>query len=378
MDSKMSISQQEFKRRYVAIRGLMKKDKLDCLLVVGRSDDFNRGNIRYITGSGGGGCCIFPLEGAPVFLTRPYQRNSPKLRRTIGAIDLLDLRETSNPVEQAVKELSSFYQGNTVGVVGMPCISVPMYLAAKEKFQERLVDSVALFNQLRIIKSAEEIEKTRMAATIADKAYTLLREMIRPGLSEYEIYGAVKEKIYEMGCEYSFELIDAAGAMMNMSFFPTGDKLEANGTLFFEITPAYEGYYAQLPVTLPVGEYPPHVLKMVSAWDQSDKAAQKILRPGTKVSDLYHTLVNTVRENGFISPHEVGHDLGLDAHGSLTIDESNNTVLESGMILAIHASVMLEIGGDGCGMGYTYVITDSGAERLTKIDLAKDLIGSEP
>ena len=181
-----------------------------------------------------------------------------------------------------------------------------------------------------------------------------------------------------MGCEYSFELIDAAGAMMNMSFFPTADKLEANGTLFFEITPAFEGYYAQLPVTLPVGEYPPHVLKMVSAWDQSDKAALKILRPGAKASDVYHTLVNTVRENGFISPHEVGHDLGLNAHGSVTIDESNDTILKSGMVLAIHASVMLEIGGDGCGMGYTYLITETGCEKLSKIDLAKELLGNGP
>jgi len=374
----MSISQQEFKRRYVAIRDLMKRDNLDCLFVVGRSDDFNRGNIRYITGSGGGGCCIFPLEGAPVLLTRPYQKASPKLRKTLGAIDLLDLRETSNPEEQAVKELSRFDQGNRVGVVGMACISVPMYLAVKEKFKDRLADSIGIFNQLSMVKSAEEIEKTRMAAAIGDKVYTLLREIIRPGLSEYEIYGAVKKTIYEMGCEYSFDLIDGAGATMNMSFFPTSDKLEANGTLFFEITPAYEGYYAQLPVTLPVGEYPPHVFQMVSAWDKSDKAAQKILRPGTKASDIYHILVNTVRENGFISPLEVGHDLGLDTHGPLYIDESNNTILESGMILAIHASVMSEIGGDGCGMGYTYLITDNGAERLSKIDLAKELIGSEP
>jgi Xaa-Pro aminopeptidase len=374
----MSISPQEFKRRYMAIRDLMKRDKLDCLLVVGRSDDFNRGNIRYITGSGAGGCCIFPLEGAPVLLTRPYQKASPKLFKTAGAIDLLDLRETSNPEEQAVKELSFFDQGNKIGVVGMACISVPMYLAVKEKFKDRLSDSIGIFNQLSMVKSAEEIEKTRTAAAIADKVYSLLREIIRPGLSEYEIYGVVKKTIYEMGCEYSFDLIDGAGSTMNMSFFPTSDKLEANGTLFFEITPAYEGYYAQLPVTLPVGEYPPHVFKMVSAWDKSDKAAQKILRPGTKASDLYHILVNTVRENGFISPLEVGHDLGLDTHGPLYIDETNNTILKSGMILAIHASVMSEIGGDGCGMGYTYLITDNGAERLSKIDLAKELIGSEP
>jgi Xaa-Pro dipeptidase len=253
-----------------------------------------------------------------------------------------------------------------------------MYSGVADRFRDRLVDSVGIFDRLRAIKSAEEIEKTRAAAAIADKVYTLLREIIHPGLSEYEIYGAVKKTIYEMGCEYSFDLIDAAGAMMNMSFVPTGDKLESKGTLFFEITPAYEGYYAQLPVTLPVDEYSPHVRRMVSTWAQSDKAALKILRPGTKAADVYRLLVSTVRENGFISPHEVGHDLGLDAHGSLYINESCDTILESGMVIAIHASVMQEIGGDGCGMGYTYLITDNGAERLSKIDLAKELIGSEP
>jgi Xaa-Pro aminopeptidase len=57
------------------------------------------------------------------------------------------------------------------------------------------------------------------------------------------------------------------------------------------------------------------------------------------------------------------------------INESCGTILESGMVIAIHASVMQEIGGDGCGMGYTYLITDDGAERLSKIDLAKELLG---
>ena len=49
-----------------------------------------------------------------------------------------------------------------------------------------------------------------------------------------------------------------------------------------------------------------------------------------------------------------------------------------GMTLAIYPSVMLEIGGDACGMGYTYLITNTGAERLSKLDLAQELIGNEP
>ena len=138
----MSISLKEFERRYTAIRELMKEAGMDCLLVVGLPDDFNRGNIRYITGSGRGGCCIFPLEGSPVFLMGPNQSASPKLRNTMAALDLLDLRETTSNEEQAIIELSRFDEGNQIGVVGMNCISVPMYQAVTEKFRDRLMDAV--------------------------------------------------------------------------------------------------------------------------------------------------------------------------------------------------------------------------------------------
>jgi Xaa-Pro aminopeptidase len=57
-----------------------------------------------------------------------------------------------------------------------------------------------------------------------------------------------------------------------------------------------------------------------------------------------------------------------------SVTESNPLVLEAGMTIAVHACVLKEMGGDGCGMGYTYLITETGAERLSKIDLAKDLL----
>jgi len=365
----MGISRQEFERRYTAIRELMKRDEVDCLIVVGLADDFNRGNIRYITGSGRGGCCIFPLEGKPVFLTGLNQSNSPKLPKTIEAVELLELRETDNPAEQVKKELVRFHRGNRVGIIGLGCITVPMYEAVKEKFKDKLIDATGIFEQLRSVKSAEEIARMQKAAAVADNVYTVLREIIRPGLSDYKIYGQVKKTIYEMGCEYSFDLIDAAGSRMNMTFWPTGEKLKANNTLFMEITPAYEGYYAQLPVTLPVGKYPPQIQKMVGVWEKANKAALKILKPGTKVSDVYAALVNTVRENGYILPLRPGHAIGLDALDFWSITESNTTILQSGMTLAVHPSIMTKPGGDACGMGYTYLITDTGAERFSKVDL---------
>jgi Xaa-Pro dipeptidase len=98
------------------------------------------------------------------------------------------------------------------------------------------------------------------------------------------------------------------------------------------------------------------------------------LRPGTKVSDIYHTLIDTVQAKGFKSPLRPGHSIGLDILDYWSITDTNDTILKPGMALAIHPCVMVKPGGDGVGMGYTYLITETGYERFSKIDLAKELI----
>jgi Xaa-Pro aminopeptidase len=371
----MAISEKEYNRRYTAIRKQMQRDGLDSLLVAGLPDDFNRGNIRYITGSGRGGYCLFPLEGSPVLLTNSILSRSPKFPRTVEAYSLLEIRETVNPIDQAIQDLASFDRGQKIGIVGMNCLAAPMYLKLKEKFGERLIDMGDYFRPLREIKSDEEIEKLRAAAGVADRVFRRLQEIIRPGLSEFEIYGEVKKVIYEGGCEYSFDLLDADGSRMNMAFYPTADRLEANGTLFMEISPSYQGYYAQLPVTMPVGRYQPHVEQMVKAWNQADQAVRNMLRPGTKIPDIYSRLIETIQENGFLSPLRPGHSLGLDILDFWSIDKTNDIILQPGMVIAIHPCVMSSVGGDGVGMGYTYLITDTGFEKFSQIDLARELIG---
>ncbi|HJX13422.1 MAG TPA: Xaa-Pro peptidase family protein [Dehalococcoidales bacterium] len=366
----MAISIPEFARRYAAIRAGMEHNGLDCLLVYGLADDFNRGNIRYITGYGRGGCCVFPREGDPIFLMPPNQSKSPKLPKIMAARELLHLRETPDPTGQVVKELARFDRGNRVGIVGLNCIPVPVYLAVNERFPGRVTDAAGIFEKLRVVKSEEEIALLRKSAAIADDVFTMLMKTIRADMSDYDIYGKVKSTIFAAGCDYSFDLIDASGSHLNMTFWPTGEKLKANSTLFLEITPAYGGYYAQLPVTLPVVSYPPEIKKMVSVWEQANREALKILRPGTKVSDLFHALINTVKDSGYISPLRPGHAIGLDALDFWSITPDNEVILEPGMVLAVHPCIMTKLWEEGCGLGYTYLITETGAERFSQVELA--------
>ena len=72
-----------------------------------------------------------------------------------------------------------------------------------------------------------------------------------------------------------------------------------------------------------------------------------MLHAGTKISDIYSVLVNTIRDNGFVSPLRPGHSVGLDILDFWSIEESNNAILKSGMVIAVHPCSMEKKGGDG-------------------------------
>jgi Xaa-Pro aminopeptidase len=365
----MAISLKERDRRYKAVRELMIKGKLDALLVAGRGDCFNRGNIRYITNQGiiaSDQYCIFGLEGSPIFMV---PGKGPVIDRLRKAAWNLDLREAPQLLEQILEDLSRLDRGNNIGIVGIGEIAVPIYLGVHKKFGNRLVNAVGIFEQLRIVKSTEEIEKMRTAAAIADKVFLTLKNIVKPGVIDFEIYGEVRKIIHQMGCEYSFELISAEDANMNL-FSPIGDKLKAHGTLAQEISPAYEGYYAQLPVTVPAKEFPPRLRKLIGVWKESVAAAENAMRPGNKVSDVHNAIETVVRQHGCFSPWRHGHALGLDLIDFWSVTDTNSTVLKPGMTLVIHPDIF-EPGFEGIGPcgGYTYVITEKGVENLSKVKI---------
>jgi Xaa-Pro aminopeptidase len=366
----MAISGNEFERRHQAIRGAMGEQGIDCLIIAGRPDYFNRGNVRYVTNLALGGVVLFPAEGKPVYFVSVAQICSPNHEKAGPIGNYLELKRISDPVTQVVDELSHFDGGKRIGVVGSTEMPVPLYLRLAEILGSRMVDSTSIFRDLRIIKSIEEMDKMRVSASIADSVCLMLKEMIRPGVSDYEIYGAVKNRIYQMECEYSMDLIDARGSTMNMAWGPIGNRLEDHGTLFMEITPAYDGYYAQLPVCLPVGRCSPALSQAAAVWNEAMEESLPLLRPGMMVGNLYKKSEEVVRRNGFVSPLPAGHAIGLDAIDFWTINGENTTKLQTGMTIAFHPCVLSLLGGDGIGMGYTYLITDNGAQKLSALDVA--------
>jgi Xaa-Pro aminopeptidase len=79
-------------------------------------------------------------------------------------------------------------------------------------------------------------------------------------------------------------------------------------------------------------------------------------------------MINKVQELGFSSPFRPGHALGLDAIDFWSITDSNNTILKPGMTIAVHPCVIKDLGGDGMGLGYTYLITETAAKDSVRLN----------
>ena len=363
----MTVSRGERVRRFTAIRQLMGESGLDSLVIAGRGDHMSRGNIRYVADYGpiiGPQYCVFPLEGSPIFIAR----NTPFLATLRERDWEIEYALTSDPHVEVQGLVAALDGGNKTGIVGLADILVPLYLALRERFNDRLVDATWIFRQLRTVKSPEEIEKMRVSASVADAVFDSLKDLVRPGVSDYEIYGEVRRIIHQRGCEYSMELINTDGTRLNL-FYPTGNKLDADGTLSLEITPAYEGYFTQLPVTVPVGEFPAGIRAMIPVWQEALDRAASLLRPGTKVSDLHQAMIEPIEEAGYVAPWRCGHAIGLDVIDFWGVDQSNAMVLEPGTTLTLHPGLLVESLAEGFAMGYTYVVTSTGHEKLNRVNL---------
>lgn len=371
----MMITATEYQARHDRIREAMRNEGLEMLIVAGRDDIYSRGNMRYITDFTGSGYLMFPLEGKPVLFVHPVQAASPKPARGRPINDFVTIQIYSNgaygdPVLDVMTELRRRNLASGIGFVGLAEIGAPVFQAVTEYASEPVRDATHILRDARLIKTPEMLECSRASARLADEAYAILEDMAKPGVTDYELYSAVKDHLFKNGSEYSLEVIDAEGAKMNFTWAPTGEVLEDGGHLFMEITPAVGGVYAQLPFCLPIGEMSTKMNDLRSAWSEGFAIGESMLAPNTRVSDISRAMKAAINTRGYLTPFAQGHAIGLDVVDGWAIGDETDIILQPGMTLALHPAAVEELGGDAFTCGYTYLITESGAERLSSLDFS--------
>lgn len=257
------------------------------------------------------------------------------------------------------------------GHVGCQYSATSGYLLAK--LESTPIDIESEMYRLRRRKEADELMRLRKAIDATEKMYDTARRMIRPGVSEIEVFNALQtvavDHLDEMltGTGNDYQCGSRGGPPRG------GRKAEAGELYILDLGPAYQGYFADNARTIAVSDVSDAQL---SAWNhimEAFQAVEQSVRPGVSCRKVFEQVQSILdRSPVGVFNHHLGHGIGLFPHEAPHLNPNWDDVFEVGDVFTAEPGLYAPELKAGMRIENDYLVTESGVECLTEFSLKLD------
>lgn len=255
-------------------------------------------------------------------------------------------------------------------------LTVSRYKAYKSKLgRAELTDASQEIDELRIIKTASEIEKIKTAADIATDAFKKVVGHIGTGVSERDIALMFERLVKEAGASaLSFDTIVASGENSSMPHAGVTDRVFRDGDFItLDFGCVYDGYCSDMTRTVAVGHVSGEQKEVYDIVLAAQAAAVKAVAAGARCSDVDAAARNIISEAGYGEAfgHALGHGVGVCVHEEPRLSSKSEQVLADGMVVTAEPGIYIS-GKFGVRIEDLLVINGENAVNLS--DFQKDLM----
>ena len=204
------------------------------------------------------------------------------------------------------------------------------------------------------IKSRREIDLMRESCKRLEYVHNKLGEIIRPGISTYEINKIGDRLIREQEGIPNFLDYNGYPASICVSVndevvhgIPKKERLLEEGDIVsLDAGLIYKGYHSDAARTYCVGEVSPQVRQLVEVTRQSFFEGIKFAREGCHLFDISNAIDDYISQYGYgIVQDLVGHGIGTKLHEDPQIpnfrQKKRGIMLKAGMTLAVEPMINL-------------------------------------
>jgi Xaa-Pro aminopeptidase len=192
--------------------------------------------------------------------------------------------------------------------------------------------------ELRMRKSAAEIDALRRAGAAIDRVHRQVPGLLRPGRTEAEAGRDIAELILAEGhSEVNFVIV-GSGPNGASPHHETGDRVLAEGdAVVVDIGGTLDGYCSDCTRNYVIGAPPDGFGEAHDALEAAQRAACDAVRPGVTAESVDRAAREVLADAGYAEAfiHRTGHGIGLEEHEEPYIVEGNDLVLEPGMAFSI-------------------------------------------
>jgi Xaa-Pro aminopeptidase len=348
----------ESARRLAALRGRLVDLELDGLLVTGPE------NIRYLSGfSGSLGYLVIGTSAAEILGDSRYW-----LQMEAEAPGFTLVRSgPSHGLWALIAERLKALGLRRVGFESQQLtVDQHQRLAAALPPELTLIPTTGLVEELRIIKSPEEVALLRAVASIAGRAFDRVRSAIRPGLRERDVAFLLEQTFRELGADgAAFETIVAAGERGALPHGRASDRvLERGDMVVVDFGATAAGYHSDTTRTIVMGEPTTEQARLIEAVRQAQLASMALMKPGVTADAIDRRAHEVLAGEAHAFGHGLGHGIGLQVHERPFLSPTDHTALRAGMVITNEPGIYIPDWG-GVRLEEMVLVTETGPEVLT-------------
>jgi len=363
--------------RLVTAREAARRAGVDALLVTPGAD------LRYLTGYNAHAserltCLVLPAEGDPLLVVPVLERSLVEASPA-GALDLAltGWQETEDPYAVVAAHLAAALHRSPARVaVGnrMWAEQALRIRAALPGVELGLAGSV--LRELRMVKSADEVEALRRAGQAIDRVHARMTDWLRVGRTEREIGRDIAAAILQEGHVSADFTIVGSGPNGASPHHELSDRVvQAGDVVVVDIggTTA-EGYCSDNTRTYVCGgRAPAEVADYYAVLLAAQQASTAAVRPGVTPHEVDAAARDVITAGGYgeLFIHRTGHGIGLEGHEEPYIVAGNTEPLRAGMAFSIEPGIYLP-GRHGARIEDIVVCAAAGADRLNVV--SRDLV----
>jgi Xaa-Pro aminopeptidase len=385
----VQISTQELERRWKAVRTAMKDQGID-VLIMQNANQFLGGYVKWFTDvpafNGYPTTVLFPREDEMTVINIGPKMSHERSMTDLSAKDWAfrgvknrftapyfpSLHYSKTYDAELIVDLIKPMKDCTVGWVALGNIPAPFYEHIKTNLSAaKFTDATDLVDNIKAIKSDEEIDLIKKTAEIQDIAMEKAFKEVKPGKRDSEIMALTQNIVQNLGSEQ--QLIMAGSApmgtpcpMLKRHFMHREMREGDQFTLMIEVN-GPGGMYAELGRTCVLGKASDELLEACEIAKETQQVTIDLLKPGADPKDLLAANNEFLRSKGFPEEKRLyAHGQGYDLVERPAIRDDESMKLEANMNITVHPIIGSETLFSW--MCDNYMITEEGAsECLHKI-----------
>jgi Xaa-Pro dipeptidase len=357
MNATNPLMSQEVMNRVRAARDLLGQMKLDALLL------FTGPNLFYFTGMpcGRSGSRPFiyllPRLGDPVLIVHDGRQFEAR-----GFTNIQDIRTYSKlsvlPLEQLTAAISDRGLINKcIGtelsnemVLDLPFAEYQVLTSSLEKVE--FVDASPLLWKMRMIKSPYELKQIKKACEVTSIAYSKTFNLIKEGMSETDIERIMYSQLIELGGQSPWVLITSGEGNYDLVSKGGSARVVKSGDMvWMDAGCSVNGYWSDFSRAGAIGQPSKEQMMAQRTITEITCMGVEMALPGVAVSEISQRCCEAIdaiqwpitsKISGLAG--RIGHGLGLLITELPSLNTSDRTILQPGMVITIEPGVATQFG----------------------------------